>query len=45
MGGTIKLVTNQPDPHAFAISAEVIGSDTANGGGFNHTENVMLNIP
>ncbi|HEY2465294.1 MAG TPA: TonB-dependent receptor [Steroidobacteraceae bacterium] len=45
MGGTIKLVTNQPDPHAFAINAEVIGSDTANGGGFNHTENVMLNIP
>jgi outer membrane receptor protein involved in Fe transport len=45
MGGTIKLVTNQPDPKAFAINAEVIGSDTANGGGFNHTENVMLNIP
>jgi iron complex outermembrane receptor protein len=45
MGGTIKLVTNQPDTHAFGINAEVIGSDTANGGGFNHTENVMLNIP
>jgi iron complex outermembrane recepter protein len=45
MGGTIKLVTNQPDPHAFAVNAEVIGSDTTNGGGFNHTENVMLNIP
>jgi outer membrane receptor protein involved in Fe transport len=45
MGGTIKLITNQPDPHAFAINAELIGSDTANGGGFNHTENVMLNIP
>jgi outer membrane receptor protein involved in Fe transport len=38
-------VTNQPDPHAFGINAEVIGSGTANGGGFNHTENVMLNIP
>jgi outer membrane receptor protein involved in Fe transport len=45
MGGTIKLVTNQPDPHAFGISAEAIGSDTANGGGFNHSTNVMLNIP
>jgi outer membrane receptor protein involved in Fe transport len=45
MGGTIKLVTNQPDPHAFAANAEVIGSDTTGGGGFNHTENVMLNIP
>jgi iron complex outermembrane receptor protein len=45
MGGTIKLVTNQPDPKAFAANAEVIGSGTTNGGGFNHTENVMLNIP
>ncbi len=45
MGGTIKLVTNQPDPHAFGGSVEVIGSDTTGSGGFNHTENVMLNIP
>jgi iron complex outermembrane recepter protein len=45
MGGTIKLITNQPDTHAFGISAEAIGSDTANGGGFNHSTNVMLNIP
>jgi iron complex outermembrane recepter protein len=45
MGGTIKLVTNQPDPKAFAADVEVIGSGTTNGGGFNHTENVMLNIP
>jgi iron complex outermembrane receptor protein len=45
MGGTIKLVTNQPDPHAFAANVEVIGSGTTGGGGFNHTENVMVNIP
>jgi iron complex outermembrane receptor protein len=45
MGGTIKLVTNQPDPKAFAANVEVTGSGTSNGGGFNHTENVMLNIP
>jgi outer membrane receptor protein involved in Fe transport len=45
MGGTIKLVTNQPDPKAFATNVEVIGSGTSDGGGFNHTENVMLNIP
>jgi iron complex outermembrane recepter protein len=45
MGGTIKLVTNQPDPKAFAANVEVIGSGTADGGGFNRTENVMLNIP
>ena len=45
MGGTIKLVTNQPDPKAFAANVEVIGSGTTDGGGFNHTENVMFNIP
>ena len=45
MGGTIKLVTNQPDPRAFAANVEVIGSDTSGGGGFNHTENAMLNLP
>src|SRR6266478_6520915 len=44
MGGTIKLVTNQPDPRAFASNLEVIGSGTS-GGGFNHTENLMLNVP
>ena len=45
MGGTIKLISNQPDPKAFAANVEVIGSGTSDGGGFNHTENVMLNIP
>ena len=45
MGGTVKLVTNQPDPHAFAGNVELIGSGTGSGGGFNHTENVMVNIP
>src|ERR1700689_458837 len=45
MGGTIKLVTNQPDPKAFAANVELIGSGTDSGGGFNHTENVMVNIP
>lgn len=28
MGGTIKLVTNQPDTHEFAASAQVDGSGT-----------------
>ena len=45
MGGTIKLVTNQPDTHAFAGTVEGIGSSTTSGGGFNHTENGMLNLP
>src|SRR6266446_550044 len=43
MGGTIKLVTNQPDPHAFGANVEVIGSGTIFISGFNPTENVMLN--
>ncbi len=44
MGGTVKLVTNAPDPGRFAASAELIGSGT-DGGGFNHTLNGMLNLP
>ena len=44
MGGTIKLVTNQPDPSAFAASTEVIGSDTP-AGGMNYGVNAMVNIP
>lgn len=44
MGGTIKLVTNQPDSKNFSANVEGIGSGT-HGGGFNHTENAMLNIP
>src|SRR4029077_18896764 len=32
MGGTIKLVTNQPDPRAFAANLEGIGSGTSGGG-------------
>jgi len=45
MGGTVKLISNQPDPRAFGASAEFIGSGTDSGGGFNHTENGMLNLP
>ncbi len=44
MGGTIKLVTNQPDTKNFSAAVEGVGSGT-DGGGFNHTENGMLNIP
>lgn len=45
MGGTIRVETNEPDPKAFAGSAEAILSGTAGGGGLNHTENAMLNLP
>jgi iron complex outermembrane recepter protein len=44
MGGTLRLITNQPDPRAFHASAESILSGT-DGGGFNHTDNLMVNIP
>ena len=44
MGGTIKLVTNQPDPSAPAVSAQAIASDTKDGG-LNYTTNGMVNIP
>jgi iron complex outermembrane receptor protein len=44
MGGTVKLVTNQPDLQHFGVNAQGTFSDT-DGGGFNHTENAMLNLP
>jgi outer membrane receptor protein involved in Fe transport len=44
MGGTIKLLTNQPDSTGYHASAETILSGT-DGGGFNHTENAMVNLP
>jgi iron complex outermembrane recepter protein len=44
MGGTIKLITNQPVLNEFDAAAEVTGSGTA-GGGFNRSGNLMLNIP
>jgi iron complex outermembrane receptor protein len=44
MGGTIKLITNQPDATGYHASAETILSGT-DGGGFNNTENAMVNLP
>ena len=44
MGGTVKIVPNAPNPAAFDTSAQVTFGDTK-GGGFNHGENVMLNLP
>jgi iron complex outermembrane recepter protein len=45
MGGTVKVVTNSPDPTAFDASGEAIASDTRSGGGFNEGVNGMLNVP
>jgi iron complex outermembrane recepter protein len=44
MGGTIKLVPNPPNLTNFETSAEGIFGDT-DGGGFDHRENAMLNLP
>jgi iron complex outermembrane receptor protein len=44
MGGTIKLVTNAPDTKQVAANVQGTFSGT-DGGGFNHTENAMLNLP
>jgi iron complex outermembrane receptor protein len=44
MGGTVRLITNQPDPSDYHGMAESVLSGTE-GGGFNHDNNFMLNIP
>jgi iron complex outermembrane recepter protein len=44
MGGTIKVITDAPDPKAFDASGQAILSDTE-GGDFNYAENGMLNLP
>jgi iron complex outermembrane receptor protein len=44
MGGTVKLITNQPNLTESQGSVESILSGT-DGGGFNHNTNFMVNIP
>jgi outer membrane receptor protein involved in Fe transport len=44
MGGTVRLITNQPDPTGYHASAESILSGTE-GGSFNHGDNIMVNVP
>lgn len=44
MGGTIKLITNQPNLDKFEGSVEGSASDTQ-GGGFNPSGNLMINVP
>jgi len=44
MGGTIKIVPNAPDPAGMDSTAQATFGDTK-GGGFNHAENAMLNLP
>jgi iron complex outermembrane receptor protein len=44
MGGTIRLITNQPDLTAMSASTKLSGSDTRDGGG-NYSANFMFNAP
>jgi iron complex outermembrane receptor protein len=44
MGGTFKLITNQPDLSTLQGSLQTTLSGTE-GGGFNHSANIMLNVP
>jgi iron complex outermembrane recepter protein len=45
MGGTVKLVLNQPQLGTFSASGEMDMSDTGSGGGFNQKVNGMVNLP
>src|SRR6202167_1284935 len=44
VGGTVKLVTNEPKLNVFEGAVEATGSGTT-GGGFNRGGNLMLNAP
>jgi iron complex outermembrane recepter protein len=44
MGGTVRLITNQPNLSKFESTAQSVLSGT-NGGGFNHKDSLMVNIP
>ena len=44
MGGTIRLITNQPDAQDFGASLKLTGSGTS-GGGTNGTASAMVNVP
>ena len=45
MGGTIRVLPNLPQLNVFAASTEDVLSGTASGGGINHQQNGMVNIP
>src|ERR1700734_1409722 len=45
MGGTIKLVTNQPDLGKFDAAADLNTSYTQSGGSWNGGGSVMVNLP
>ena len=45
MGGTIRVLPQLPQLRTFTGSTEQVVSDTASGGGINHQENGMINMP
>jgi iron complex outermembrane recepter protein len=45
MGGTVRLIPNEPQLNTEAASTEEVVSTTVSGGGFNHEEKGMLNLP
>src|ERR1700733_5686667 len=44
MGGTVRMITNQPNLSQFQSTAQSVLSGT-DGGGFNHKDNLMINLP
>ena len=44
MGGTVRLITNQPNLTQFQATAKS-GLSGTEGGGFNHNDNAMINLP
>ena len=45
MGGTIRVLPQLPQLGTFAGSTQQVVSDTTSGGGINHQENGMINMP
>jgi outer membrane receptor protein involved in Fe transport len=44
-GGTVRLITNQPDAGAFSGSIHAVGSTTDSGGGTNGAIDGVVNVP
>jgi hypothetical protein len=44
MGGTVRLISNQPNLSEFQSSAQSVLSGT-DGGGFKHKDSLMVNLP
>jgi iron complex outermembrane receptor protein len=45
MGGTIRVLPRLPQLNTFSGSTQEVVSDTVSGGGINHQENGMINLP